>query len=232
MLGGIGESLKYLLSVIYLIESAGGARYDTLTAVDTGAITKVGVERASDMSIESTVISADNTDSLNLLTYCRASAAEDTLAGVTDDSCRGGIKMLLGLIACEIFLVYLVLTAELLKLTGRGAYAGEALSVMVRKKKLEVHLSRSHNSRRIGNDLHAVTVYGIYASGNETSCSLYLYKAETASTDLVDILEVAKGGNIDICHFSGFKDGDALGNGIIFAVYFNIYSFHLHSFLS
>ena len=99
------------------------------------------------------------------------------------------------------------------------------------KNELEVCLSCSSDLGSICLDLHTV-VYGIYASCNEAARACYLNEAETASTDLVYVLEVAKSGDVDVRIFAGFKYGDTCGYGIINTVNFNIYHIHIISDLS
>ena len=62
------------------------------------------------------------------------------------------------------------------------------------ENQLNVHLTCSLNLICVCKDLCAVTLDGIYTGSNKTSCTHYLYEAETASTDLVNVLKIAESG--------------------------------------
>jgi hypothetical protein len=136
----ICDSFSYLIGIVSLIERTYGASYDTLTAVDAGGLAERHIECGSDVCIKSTVVSADNANSLNRLTSCYAATAKDTLIVITDD---GGsiVDRINVLLSAEASLVYAVLVAELLKLAGGAAYAGETLAVVVGEQKLKVCFS-------------------------------------------------------------------------------------------
>ena len=142
------------------------------------------------MSVKSSVVSADYTDLLHILTSSYAAAAKDTLVVVANDGNRGKIERILGLFALEVFLVNTVLLAELLELAGGAADAGQTLSVVVGKNELEVGLTSLSDSGAISSDFHTL-VYGIYAGGNESAGALDFNEAETACADLVDVLHIA-----------------------------------------
>lgn len=229
LLGGVCESCEYSSGLIYFGKSAGGASVDTLSAVYAGSGSKLGFKCATDLGVKTSVISADNADSLNLSAYCRAAAAKDTLAVVTNDSSGGVIDLGLGLIATEVILVYTVLNAKLLELTVGGTGARETLLVVVGKKELKVHFTHCANLGSIGKDLGAVTLDGIYTSCNGTSCAYDFNKAQTASANLVDILKIAEGGDINVCHSCSFEDGGTVRNAVVVAIDFYIDHFGFHS---
>jgi hypothetical protein len=132
------------------------------------------------------------------------------------------------LFTLERVLVYSVLVAELLKLASGEAYARETSLVVVGKNELKVGLSCSVNLGSIGEDGHALG-YGVNASGYHAvgSAALgYFNKAEAASADLVDILKIAKSGNIDFCDTGSLKDGHTLIYGVISAIDLDINFFH------
>jgi hypothetical protein len=125
-----------------------------------------------------------------------------------------------------------VITAELLQLAVGAANAREALLIVVGKQQLQIHLSGSSDLGGVGQDGHTVGS-GIYASGDHTvrterfaSLLCNLYQTETACTDLIDVLQVAKSGNINFSGSRGFEDSAALFYRVVFAVYCNSNHFH------
>ena len=87
--------------------------------------------------------------------------------------------------------------------------------------KLESSLTSSANLRSVGLDLHTLG-YGVYASGNKTSCAGSLNNTDTASTDLVLFFHKAEGRNFYACRTGSFKNGSALGYAYSNTVNFNI----------
>ena len=227
LLGRISDSCLYLIGIVALVDSANGASYDTLTAVYAGYFAKVCVKCATDVGIKSALVCTDNADALHYLTSGNATTAKDALVVIADDGGRG-IYLVVILFALECVLVYSVLVAELLKLAGGGAYARETSLVVVGENELKVGLSCSVDLGSIGEDGHTLG-YGVNASGYHAigSAALgYFNKAETASADLVDILKIAKSGNIDFCDTGSLKDGHTLIYGVISAIDLDINFFH------
>ena len=99
---------------------------------------------------------------------------------------------------------------------------------MIGKDKLKIHLSCLSDLNRIGYDIHTLG-NGIYASGYHSEWAKLrsahlgnLYKTETASTDLVDVLQIAKGGNINMGNASSLQNGRTGRNLIICAIDLNV----------
>jgi hypothetical protein len=154
-----------------------------------------------------------------------ATAAKDTLVVIANDS--GAVILDLKLVgtAAEARGVNAVFAAELLKLTVRGANAGEAALIVCRKNKLKVHLSCTTDLLGVRFDLHAL-IDGVNAGGNKTACANDFDKAETASTDLINIFKVAKRRNVHACNSRGFENGCVFRNLIFSAV--DLYFYHIH----
>ena len=182
MLVRICDRFADLIGIVSLIKSANRTCNDTLSTVDTAGLTECLFKDRSNMRIKSSVISTDYTDLLNVLTCSNATTAKNTLVVVANDG-SGVVDLVFVLYAAELFLVYAVLVAELLKLAGGAAYAGETLTVVVRKKQLEVGLSGLVDLGGVGQNLHSLG-YGINASSNQSERSAalrYFNKAKTAS---------------------------------------------------
>ena len=76
--------------------------------------------------------------------------------------------------------------------------------------KLESSLTSSSYLGSIRLNLHTLG-YGVYASGNKTSCTGSLNNADTASTDLVLFFHIAESGDLHTCSTGSLKNGSALG---------------------
>ena len=184
------------------------------------------------MCIKSTVVCTDNADTLHLGACTYASAAKDTLVVITDDSRAGLVQRIAIYNASEVRLLNAVVTAELLKLAVCASHAGKTFLFVVGEDKLKVELSRIYNLGGIGLDFHTlgyrVNACGYHSEGLTTLG--YLYKAETAGTDLIYIFKVTESRDVDIGSLCGFQNRGTLCYGIIPAVNFNIYSFHYPQF--
>ena len=82
------------------------------------------------MSVKASGVCTDNGDML-CLTGCHAAAAEDTLAVISYQMVRRIVILMNGVFSLKIVLVINAeLLAELLKLAGSAAHAGETFFVM------------------------------------------------------------------------------------------------------
>ena len=94
------KSCPYLVGVVSLNESAGGAYSGTLTAGDTGSIVKRHIEGLTDAGINTAVVCTDHGYVL-LVTYGNASAAKNTLVVITNKVGCGIVKLIGGLEAAK-----------------------------------------------------------------------------------------------------------------------------------
>ena len=226
VLGGIVDRVEYLIGIVLFVERAYGTSDDTLTAGYAGGGSERIFESGADNGVEATVERFDNTDALHILTSSYAAAAKDTFIVVTNEERGAFVFFVLDVLACEaVFVVNTEVAAELLQFTAAAADAGETFFLVGGKDEFKVGLSGSHNLGAVRSDFHAVRYFG-NAGSHEASCALYFNEAETASADLVDVLEVAEGGNIDFRDSGSVDDLAAGGNFIIAAV--NFYSNHIH----
>ena len=132
---------------------------------------------------------------------------------------------MLGALAAEVMLIHAVLVAERLQLAGGAAHAGETVLLVVGEQQLEIHLSRLHDAGRVRGDLHTL-VYGVNAGGDHAARTLDLDEAEAAGADLIDVLQIAKCRDVDAGIARSLENGDALFDRVIFAVDFDVDSFH------
>ena len=131
-----------------------------------------------------------------------------------------------GVFACEGVLIgHAVVAAELLKLAVAAAYAGEAFLPVGGENQLKGVPAALSDLLGVGEHFHAL-VDGEHASRDERTGSLDLDHADTAGADLVHILEVAEGGNLDARISRRFKDRNALGYAQGHIIYLYVYHFH------
>ena len=130
--------------------------------------------------------------------------------------------------ACIIILVVnSEVGAELLKLAMLVSDARKTFFLVCGEYELKIELSVLTDFFCVCEYFHSF-VYSCNAGGHKASCALDLNKAETASADLVDALEIAKRGNVYMCRTGSFEDSRACGNGNGYTVDLYIYYvFHL-----
>ena len=100
---------------------------------------------------------------------------------------------------------------------------------MVGKQQLQRDLAGLADGGGVGLDHHAVR-NGHYTSGGKSAGSS-IHQAHTAGANLVDVLQVAQGGNLDIGRTGGFKHRSAGRNLHLDAIYRQRYHIHAHSLL-
>ena len=131
VLGGIGDSLEYLIGVVALNQSACGTYNCTLTAAYAGNVVQFLIERTADHGVKAAVVSADDGNIL-LLTSCYAATAKDTLVVVAHQMKCAVILFADGILSAQILLlVNAVLNAELLQLAVGVFGAGQAFFIVI-----------------------------------------------------------------------------------------------------
>jgi hypothetical protein len=202
MLCGIVESSPYLIGIVTLGESTGGADSDTLTAVDAGCVSQTDVKCGRNMCVVATVIGADDADELILLARSYTAAAENTLGIVTNKMNGGIVNIGLGNALAVMILIDAVFICQRLKLTVLGTDAGKAVHSVVGKHKLQSLLTSLSQLRSVCENLHPL-VYGVYASGCPCAGALDLNNAHTACADLVDVFKIAQCRDANTSFLSG-----------------------------
>ncbi len=82
---------------------------------------------------------------------------------------------------------------------------------MLREEQLDVHPSGEAHLWAVGAHDHAVEGH-VVARGDELVGAFDLHDAHAAAADLVQVLEVAQGGDLDARPRRRLKDGGALGH--------------------
>ena len=130
-LGGVGQELQNVLSLILLGEGAGGAGYDALAAGDAGGLAQRGLKRTGDVGAEPTLVGADDAHVLPFAADGGAAAAEHALVVVADHVGCGVVDVVVDPLAVVNGLVGdAVVQAELLELTFAGLDAGETFPLV------------------------------------------------------------------------------------------------------
>ena len=174
------------------MESANRACYDALSAVYAGSLSKRKFERTADVCSKTSVVSADNADTLILLTSCNASSAEDALVVISYYGWRRSIDNEFILSTCIVFcVVNSVSLAESLEFAVCTSYAAEAVLIVIGQDQLESFTSVVLDLLSVGMCYHTVCAR-IYAGSYESSCSLYLAYAHSAGTYLIDVSQIAQ----------------------------------------
>ena len=194
------------------MESAYGASNDTLTAVYAGSVNDGTAVDSADIGLEASHGNTDSADLLDSVTSSYATAAADALGVVANDGGRKHIYLAILLFTVVGIALNAVLAAKGLKLAVTGTNAGGALTVVRSEKKLKDNLSVVTNLGGIGMNYHALG-NGHYASCRKASCLLYLNYTDTASTDLLNVLQVAESRNIYAGRSCSLQDGASRGNG-------------------
>ena len=226
VLGGVVERFPNLSGVVLFVERTNGAGNDTLAAGYAGGCSEGLFKCGADASIKATVDGFDRADALHILTSRYTTTAEDTFVVVTNEESGAFVFFVFIVFAFEAgFVCNTEIVAKLLELTAVAADTGETFSLMCGEDELEVGLSGFNNLGGVCPDFHAVG-YGCYAGSHKTSGAFHFNKAKTASADLVYVLEIAKGGDINFCDSCGIDDLDTRRDFIFTSVDFNGYSFH------
>ena len=214
--------------VVLLGQRAHGAGIDALAAVNAVGGVNGLAESGSNLGLEATLDSADRADLLHLTAGSQAAAAQDALVGIADDGGREVVQRVLDVRAGEVVLVHAQLLGELLQLTVLAADAGEALTLVVGQDQLQHGLAGRADSGGVGLDHHALA--DGHHAGSGQGAGAHVHHTHTAGADLVDVLEVAQGGNMDVGLAGSFQDGGTGRNADLHAINRNVK--HIHVCLS
>ena len=227
MLLRVCQSLPHLIGVVTLSDGAGGTYHDALSAGYTGYFAQVLLKGTADMGLEATVVGADDANALQLGAGCHTAAAEDTLVVVPVHMYCRVIHFILDILTGIVLLIiHLEFPAELLQLTAACTHAGQTLLGMGGEDQFQGFSSGFEYTGAGGADLHTLG-YRVNAGSYQAAGTLDFYHTDTAGADLIDLLEIAQGGNMNSGIPGRLQDCAAGGHGILLAVDFYIY--HIHS---
>jgi len=80
-----------------------------------------------------------------------------------------------------------------------------------REQELHVDLASRTNLGAVGTHDHAIE-HGVVACGHQLIDPLHLNDADPACADLVEVLEIAQGGDVDVRLSGGVENGRVLGH--------------------
>ncbi len=225
VLGRIRQRFPNGRGAVGVDESAGGADGNALTAGYARHVAERLIECTSNVRVDTAIVRADDRYVL-LAADSYAAAAQDTFVVVAYKVSGGLIQLVHRTVTVKFAAVLnAVILAHLLQLAVGGAFAGQAFLFVGREDQLQRGLAGFLHASRVGLDLHTFR-NRIHASGNQTASTGGFYHADTASADLVDILQIAQGGNLHTGLTGGLQNGGTLGDANGNAVYFYIYHFH------
>ena len=223
----IGDGGPHLGGVVLLSQGAHGAGVDALAAEDAVGLHDVAAKGGSDLGLEATLHSADGADLLHLTAGSQAAAAQDALVGIAHDGGGEIVQRVVDVRAAEAVLIGAQLLGQLLQLAVLAADAGEALALVVGQDQLQHGLAGRADSGGVGLDDHALG-HGHHA-GSGQGAGAHVHHTHTAGADLVDVLEVAQGGNMDVGLTGSFQDGGTGRNADLHAINRNVKHIHYKS---
>ena len=192
---GIGQSLIDQGGVVPLLETAHGAVGDALTAEGAVGLAQGPGPVHADGGAGAGAHHVPHAHALDLVADLDAAHALDALVLHPDH----GIGVVVGGLAQIVDIAaggQVIVVAELLELAVSAAGAGGALDVVLAQQQLQVDPAGLTDPGRVGVDHHAVPDH-VVAGGDETGLALHLHHADAAGADLVDVLQVAQGGDVD-----------------------------------
>ena len=214
-----------LVGVVLFLQGADGAGVDALAAEDAVGLQDVLVEGGSDLGLEAALNRTDGADLLHLTAGSQAAAAQDALVGIAHDGGREGVQGVLDVGALEAVLIRAQLDGQLLQLAVLAADAGEALALVVGQDQFQHGLAGRADSGGVGLDDHALGHR--HHTGSGQGAGAHVHHTHTAGADLVDVLQVAQGGNMDVGLTGSFQDGRTGRNADLHAINRNVKHIHV-----
>ncbi len=211
VLGGVGQGGPDLVGVVPLLEGAGGAGHDALAAGHAVHLVQVPVKGAADVGHIPPVVGADDAHLLGLAAHGGAAPAEHAL-GVVPHQVEGAVLDLgQELVVGVAHRVDAQIPGQVLELALAAAGAGEAVHPVVGEDELQGQAAGLADLLGVGKDLHALADR-VDAGGHQAPGPLDLHHADAAGADLVDVLEIAEGGDVDAGGPGGLQHRGALGH--------------------
>ena len=118
---------------------------------------------------------------------------------------RGRVPQIVDVVLAQ----QVIVVGELLELAVAAAGTLGTLGVVLAQQQPQVHTPRLPDTGGVGANHHTL-IYHVVAGGDEAGLSLHLHHADTAGADLVDALQVAQGGNVDMYGACRLQNGGAL----------------------
>ena len=207
---GVGQGGKDLFRVIPLPESAHRAVGHALAAEGAGGFVHPQALADPDGGVGPGAGDLPHPQGLNPLADGDAPQALDALGAVPEDGqgvvpgpLRGGLSKGDGL---DVHVL-----GELLQGAVAAAHAGDAVVHVLGEDQLHVGLAGDPHPLGVGVDHHALFHQGV-AGGGQLVHPFHLHGADAAGAHLVDLPQVAEGGDADVRLPGGVQDGGAGGH--------------------
>ena len=205
---GVCQSVEDLAGVVPLLQGAHGTVGDALAAVGAVGVGDRAGRGNADGGVRAGAHQIPDVHALDLVTHLHA--AHTAHAAVLDAHHGVGKVILCVFQILDVVVAQKVIViGELLQLAVSAAGAFGAVGVMLAQKQPQIHPAGLPGPGRIGVYHHTLR-YHIVAGGNQTLQSLDLHHAQPAGGDLVDVLEIAQGRNINVHRAGGLQNGGAL----------------------
>ncbi|EEG32320.1 hypothetical protein CLOSTMETH_00058 [[Clostridium] methylpentosum DSM 5476] len=219
------QRIPYLGGIVFFLQRAGRAVDNALAAAHAGDVAEFSVKGAADVGVKSAVVDADDAGCLGGAGADTA-PAENTFVVVAHEVVGRGIELDARICAVKTMLdFHAVLPAEDLQLALAAARTAQASPVVVGEDELESGAAGFLHLEAVGGDLQPFR-NGVNTGRNKAARALYFDHADAASADLVDLFEVAEGGNVEARLPCCLQNGIIFRHGNRHAVNFHIDSFH------
>ena len=204
----IGQRVEHLAGVIVLLQAAHGAVGDALAAEGAAALAQRAGARHAYGGVGTGAHQIPDAHGLHLVADLDAAHALD--AAVLD--AHHGV----GVVGGDVFQVVdivvaqqVIVVGQLLELAVAAAGTLGALRLVLAQQQAQVHAASLPDAGRAGVDHHALG-HGAVAGGHQPGVALHLHHADAAGGDLVDVLQIAQGGDGDAQGLRRLQNGGAL----------------------
>ena len=144
----------------------------------------------------------------------------------------GGVQLIMGTEAVvPAVVLHAVIAAELLQLAVARPHAGQAFFLMGGEDQLQRGAAGFLHLFGVGAHLHPFG-NGIDTGGHQAAGAGGFHHADAAGADLVDILQIAKGGDFHPGIAGGLQNGGTFGHADSNAIDFYIHHIHCSALLS
>ena len=212
----IGNVPEHLLGVIPLPQGAHGAVGDALSAQGAPGILDAEAVPNAHGGAGAYALHIPDAHVLDLFTGADAAHALDALGIFTNQG--------IALVPLDVPRLFFIgeredvhVVGQPLQSTVAAADAGGAVTVVLGQDQLHVDLAGLAGTLAVGVDHHALFHIGV-AGGAQAVTALHLHHADPASADLVQVLEIAQGGNVDAQTVGSLQNGPFFWNGDFFLV--------------
>ena len=201
-----------------------------MTAAHAVGSCDIAAETRSNICTLAAIAEVDGVDVLDLIAHSHALAAEDALAGITDDAGRGIINGQIAVILAEAFHIHIVPVAVGPQFAGIAHIAGGAVGAVGTQQELENHLAEFLNLGGIG--LNDQTCLGQHGAGGVDLSLVVFDDADAATAIDGQIFAIAEGRNVNAVIARHFQNIAFTVNGALNIIddhHFRLVSISRHS---